>query len=137
MEKASATLGVEPEPSTGTSTDPSGSSPPQVLRTYHQHMTDYMRLMMESGMDLTLSEDRVALLITEVYSSHAYFIAYINFQSILNSLYSQFHTLFLFSFRPYRRFDWPTTSTRLQISCTWMVYSSWRWLFWVPQPPAL
>ena len=78
-EMVSATSGVEPEPNTSTSTDPSGSSPPWVLRTYCQHTGDYMRLMMESGMDLTLGEDRVARLITEVYSSHAYFIAYINF----------------------------------------------------------
>ena len=52
----SATSGVEPEPSTGISTDPSGSSPPQVLRTYCQHMADHMRLMMESGMDLNLGQ---------------------------------------------------------------------------------
>ena len=78
VETVSATSEMELEPSTDTRTDPSGSSPPWVLRTYHQHTADYMRLMMESGMDLTLGKDRVALLITEVYSSNAYFIPYIN-----------------------------------------------------------
>ena len=68
-ETVSATSGVEPEPSTSTSTDPSGSSPPQVLRTHHQHMADYMKLMMESGINLTMGEDRAAALITEVCSS--------------------------------------------------------------------
>ena len=68
METVSATSGVEPEPSTSTSTDPSGSYRPQVLRTHCQHTADYMRLMMESGMDLTMGKDRAALLITKVYS---------------------------------------------------------------------
>ena len=68
VEMVSATSGVEPEPSTRASTDPSESFPPHILRTHCQHTADYMRLMMESGMDLTLGEDRAAALITEVYS---------------------------------------------------------------------
>ena len=62
------TSGAEPEPSTSTSTKPSESSPPQVLRTHCQHMADYIKLMMESSMDLTMGEDRAALLITKVCS---------------------------------------------------------------------
>ena len=59
---------TEPEPSTSASTKPSGSSP-QVLRMHRQHATDYAKLMMESGMALTMGEDRAASLITEVCSS--------------------------------------------------------------------
>ena len=68
METVSARSGVELEPSTSTSTDSSGSSPPQVLRTHCQHTADYMKLMMESSMDLTMGEDRAVPLITEVCS---------------------------------------------------------------------
>ena len=98
------TSGAEPEPSTSTSTEPSGSSPPWVLRTHHQH-TDYTKLMMESSMDLTMDEDRAASLITEVYSPMPTACHTSTSQSILNFLYSQSHTLFPFSFRPYRKFD--------------------------------
>ena len=66
VETVSATSEVETEPSTNTSTDPSGSSSPQVLRTHHQHTADYMKVMMESSMDLTMGEDRAVLLITKV-----------------------------------------------------------------------
>ena len=68
VETVSATSGIELEPSTSTSTDPSGSSPPWVLRTHCQHMADYMKLMMERGMDLTMGEDRAAPLITKICS---------------------------------------------------------------------
>ena len=67
-ETVSATSGVEPEPSTSTSTDPSGSSPPWVLRTHHQHMAAYTKLMKESSMDLTMGKDRAAPLIIKVCS---------------------------------------------------------------------
>ena len=50
------------------STEPSGSST-QVLRMHRQHAADYMKLMMESGINLTIGEDRAALLITEVCCS--------------------------------------------------------------------
>ena len=57
------------EPNTSTSTEPSGSSPPRVLQTHHQHSADYIRFMMEEGGDLTMGEDRATPLITEVLSS--------------------------------------------------------------------
>ena len=63
-ETVSSTSGAEREPSTSTSTEPSGSSP-WVLRMHRQHATDYMKLMMESGINLTMGEDRAAPLITE------------------------------------------------------------------------
>ena len=107
------TSGVELKPSTSTSTNPSGSSPPWVLRTHCQHMADYTRLMMESGMDLTMGEDRAAPLITEIYSPMPTSQYTLTSQSILNFLFSQSCALFPFSFRPYRRFNWPTTSTGL------------------------
>ena len=68
METISTTSGAEPEPSTSTSTEPSGFFP-QVLRMHRQHATDYTKLMMECGINLTMGEDRAALLITEVCSS--------------------------------------------------------------------
>ena len=64
----SITSRVEPEPSTGTSTESHGSSPPQVLKAQQQHITAYTKMMMESGMRLTMGEDRAAPLITEVCS---------------------------------------------------------------------
>ena len=43
--------------------------PLQVLRMHRQHAADYTKLMMESGIDFSMDEDRAALLITEVCSS--------------------------------------------------------------------
>ena len=43
---ASVDSRAESEPPDVTSTDPSGTFPPQVLRTYLQHAADYSRLMM-------------------------------------------------------------------------------------------
>ena len=39
---------------------------PRILCTHDQHTADYVRIMMEEGMDLPMGEDRAALLITEV-----------------------------------------------------------------------
>ena len=64
----SITLRVEPGPSTSTSTESNGSSPPQVLKTQQQHVAAYTKMMMEGGMELTMGEDRSAPLITEVCS---------------------------------------------------------------------
>ena len=64
-ETISATSGVELEPSTSPSTEPSGSSLPWVLRTHKWHTADYTKLMLESGM----GEDWAAPLIPEVCSS--------------------------------------------------------------------
>ena len=72
---ASVDSKAESEPHASTSTDPSGSSPPQILRTHWQHAADYTRLMMQVDMSLTMGEDRAAPLITEVFSSM--FISYI------------------------------------------------------------
>ena len=68
-EVASLVSKAESEPHTSTSTDPSGSSPPQVLRTHQQQDVDYMKLIMGAGEELTMDEDRAAPLITEVFSS--------------------------------------------------------------------
>ena len=51
---------------TGIETAPSDKEKPRILHTHDQHTADYVRLMMEEGMDLPMGEDRVALLITEV-----------------------------------------------------------------------
>ena len=63
MEAASSTAGAELEPCTSKSTIPSGSSTPQVIKTHRQHVATYKKLMMESGIELTMGEDRTALLI--------------------------------------------------------------------------
>ena len=68
METALSTAGAELEPGTSTSTDPSESSPPQVIKTHRQYVAAYAKLMMESGIELTMGENRAALLITEVCS---------------------------------------------------------------------
>ena len=47
-------------------TAPSNKEKPSVLHTHDQHTADYVRIMMEEGMNLPMGEDRVALLITEV-----------------------------------------------------------------------
>ena len=43
---ASIIPAAESEPSAGTSTDPSGSFPTQILRTHQQHAADYTRLIL-------------------------------------------------------------------------------------------
>ena len=68
LEAVSTTSGVEPEPGTGTSTKPSGSSP-WVLRMHRQHATGYTKLMIENGVYLTMGDIKAAPLITEVCSS--------------------------------------------------------------------
>ena len=50
----------------GIDTSPSSTGRPQVLCTHDQHATDYIRIMMEAGMDLPMGEDKAAPLITEV-----------------------------------------------------------------------
>ena len=64
----SITSGVEPEPSTSTSTESHGFSPFQVLKMHQPHVTVYTKMMMEDGIELTMGEDRAAPLITEVCS---------------------------------------------------------------------
>ena len=54
------------DPTTGIETAPSHKEKPRILQTYDQHTADYVRLMMEEGMDLPMGEDRVAPLMTEV-----------------------------------------------------------------------
>ena len=63
-----STARAELEPSRSISTDPSRSSPPWVIKMHRQHFATYTKLMMENGMELTMGEDRAALLITEVCS---------------------------------------------------------------------
>ena len=50
----------------GIETSPSTNEKPQVLCTHDQHATNYVRIMMEAGMNLCMGEDRAAPLITEV-----------------------------------------------------------------------
>ena len=54
------------DPTTGIETAPSNKEKPRILCTHDQHTADYIRIMMEEGMDLPMGEDRVAPLITEV-----------------------------------------------------------------------
>ena len=54
------------DPTTGIETASSDKEKPRILCTHNQHTPDYVRIMMEEGMDLPMGEDRVAPLITEV-----------------------------------------------------------------------
>ena len=53
-------------PTTGIETAPYNKEKPRILCTHDQHTADYIRIMMEEGMDLSMGEGRTALLITEV-----------------------------------------------------------------------
>ena len=53
------------DPTTGIVTAPSQKEKPQLLQTHNQHTADYIRLMIQEGMDLPMGEDRAAPLITE------------------------------------------------------------------------
>ena len=57
------------EPPEGIDTSPSSTTRPRVSCTHDQHATDYIRIMMELGMNLPMREDSSAPLITEVWSS--------------------------------------------------------------------
>ena len=65
--EAATVTQAEDEPSTSVSTESHETCAPRVLQTHHQHVADYVRLMMEEGEILTLGEDRPAPLITEVH----------------------------------------------------------------------
>ena len=54
------------EPLEGIDTNLSSNARPQMLCTHDQHAIDYIRIMMEAGMDLPMGEDRAAPLITEI-----------------------------------------------------------------------
>ena len=56
----------ESEPLEGESTEAQSNSPPRVTHSHHQHLGDYIKLFMEEGEELTLGEDQVTSLITEV-----------------------------------------------------------------------
>ena len=58
----------ETEPIEGESTELCSISPPWVIHSHHQHLTDYVKLFMEEGEELTLGEDWAAPLVTEVIS---------------------------------------------------------------------
>ena len=51
---------------TALETAPSDKEKPRIFCTYDQYTADYVRLMMEEGMDLPMGEDRAAPLITKV-----------------------------------------------------------------------
>ena len=50
----------------GINTSPSSTAKPRVLCIPDQYATDYIRIMMEAGMNLPMGEDRAAPLITEL-----------------------------------------------------------------------
>ena len=56
----------EEGPTTGIDTAPSQKEKPQLVHTHEQYTADYVRLMMQEGMELLMGEDRAAPLITEV-----------------------------------------------------------------------
>ena len=54
------------EPLEGIDTSLSSTARPQGLCTHDQYATDYIRIMMELGINLPMGEDRSVPLITEV-----------------------------------------------------------------------
>ena len=54
------------DPTTGIETALSNKEKLRILHTHDQHTADYVRIMMEEGMDLPVGEDRAAPLITKV-----------------------------------------------------------------------
>ena len=50
----------------GIETSPSANEEPWVLHKHDQHAANYVRIMIEAGMNLPMGEDRAVLLITEV-----------------------------------------------------------------------
>ena len=54
------------DPTEGIDTNPSPNEKPRVLKTHDQHAANYVRLMMEEGLNPLMGEDRAAPLITEV-----------------------------------------------------------------------
>ena len=56
------------DPTTGIETAPSNKEKPRILHTHDQHTADYVRIMMEEGMDLSMGEDRAPPWITELYA---------------------------------------------------------------------
>ena len=122
----------EPEPSKSVNTEPHDTSPPRVLQTHHQHVADYVRLMMEEGEDLTLGKDREAPMIMEVFSPMSHTSI---FESTLNS--SCFPAQFItpFSFRPCKRSILLTTLKVWWSYFMQILFNNWKWLSWVLQLP--
>ena len=54
------------DPITGINTAPSQKEKPKLLCTHDQHTANYVRFMMQEGMELPMGEERVAPLIMEV-----------------------------------------------------------------------
>ena len=48
------------------STEAHSSSPPWVICSCHQHLVDYVKIFMKEGEELTVGEDQLASLVTEV-----------------------------------------------------------------------
>ena len=64
--KTSVSLQSEETEPEGESTEICSSSPPRVIHLHYQHLTDYVKLFMEEGKELTMGEDWVAPLIREI-----------------------------------------------------------------------
>ena len=57
----------EPDPAEGVGTVPSETFPPQVLKSHHQHLANYVKLFLKEGEDLSMGDNQAALLVTEVF----------------------------------------------------------------------
>ena len=67
LSKTVATLqSEETEPLEGNSTETHSSYPPSVIHSHYQHLVDYVKLFMEEGEELTLGENQMAPLVTEI-----------------------------------------------------------------------
>ena len=103
------------EPSEGINTSPTIFRP-CVPCTHNQHVVDYVRIMVKSGMSLPMGEGQSAPLITEVLSLFSpYAILITSSISILILLGMTIYSLImvLFSIRPCRKSGWQTIICRL------------------------
>ena len=67
LEEAAASTQVREEgPPESESTEAQSDSPPKVICSHQQHLSNYIKICMEEGEKLSLGEDRAAPLITEV-----------------------------------------------------------------------
>ena len=105
----------EEEPSESEDIMICGESPSQIVWTHQQHWADYIQISVEKEVLLTLGEDRVAPLITEVHFVYVS-IHTLTFKFSPNSSCSPASFLIPFSF-------WPCKRSILQIiSRAWLSY---------------
>ena len=117
-----ATLQLEEtKPLEGKSTETCSSSPPRVIHSHCQHLVDYVKLCMEEGEELTLGEDWMAPLVTELSPYFSYMIYTPNHFNLLSSIslkdsYNPILRLCRRSILPTILYAWQTFYRLIQLS---------------------